>query len=323
VDWRGKKYWLIGASEGLGREVALALSRAGAEVIVSARNADRLAELVAALPGKGRAVPVDVQSRESVDAAAAEIGPIDGMVYLAGVYWPMKATEWRQDEALQMADINFMGGLRAVGAVLPGMVERGAGHIVLTGSLSGFRGLPGAIGYGASKSGLMHLAENLQADLRRTPIRVQLINPGFIRTRLTDKNDFSMPFIMDADAAAREFFEHMNDEELPLRLQSGLPAFAVPAGLALLPAVRGQGLEQRPHEGQRHGGDGPHGCAHHDPLPDLHHPGAGGRQGSADQRVIGKGEQVHAVRIALRPHPVCLFRQGLAIARGWQAPAIA
>jgi len=210
--WQGKRYWLIGASEGLGREVAFALSRAGAEVIVSARNAERLDELVAALPGKASAVPVDVADRAAVESAAAQIGRLDGMVYLAGVYWPMKATEWDGAKAEQMADINFMGGLRAVGAVLPAMLAQGSGHIVLTGSLSGFRGLPGSIGYGAAKTGLMALAESLYADLRHTPVQVQLVNPGFIRTRLTDKNDFSMPFIMEPQAAAQEYFEHMNDD---------------------------------------------------------------------------------------------------------------
>ncbi|MEJ6404535.1 SDR family NAD(P)-dependent oxidoreductase [Yoonia sp. 2307UL14-13] len=211
-EWQGKRYWLVGASEGLGREVAFCLSRAGAEVIVSARSEDRLKSLVEELPGKASYVTVDVADREAVEKAAAEVGELDGVVYLAGVYWPMKASEWDNEKADMMGEINYLGGSRVVGAVIRGMVERGHGHIVLTGSLSGFRGLPGAIGYSASKAGLMALAESMQADLRTSNIKVQVINPGFIKTRLTDKNDFNMPFIMEPDAAAREFFDHMNDD---------------------------------------------------------------------------------------------------------------
>jgi NADP-dependent 3-hydroxy acid dehydrogenase YdfG len=209
-DWQGKRYWLVGASEGLGRALAHRLAKAGADVIVSARNPERLADLVAELPGTARAVAVDVADRASVEAAAAEVGEIDGMVYLAGVYWPMKAQEWDAAQAEAMADINFTGCVRAVGAVLPAMVARGRGHVVLTGSLSGFRGLPGAIGYGASKAAVMSLAESMHADLRRTGIAVQVANPGFIKTRLTDKNDFRMPFLMTPEHAAEEMFTLMN-----------------------------------------------------------------------------------------------------------------
>lgn len=212
IDWQGKRYWLIGASEGLGAALAHKLNAAGVEVIVSARSEDRLKALVAALPGKASYVTVDVSDRASVQAAAAQVGQIDGMVYLAGVYWPMKAQAWNPEQAEAMADINFTGALRAVGAVIPQMVARDAGHIVITGSLSGFRGLPGAIGYAASKAGTMSLAESLYADLRKTGVRVQVANPGFIRTRLTDKNDFTMPFLMEPDQAAQEMFELMNDQ---------------------------------------------------------------------------------------------------------------
>ena len=211
-DWQGKRYWLVGASEGLGRAVAHAMSRAGAEVIVSARSEDRLKALVAELPGKASHAAVDVSDRKAVEAVAAGIGPLDGMVYLAGVYWPFGSEGWDNEQAEAMADINFLGAQRCVGAVIGPMIERGNGHIVLTGSLSGFRGLPGAIGYCASKAGLMTLAESMYADLRKTGVQVQLINPGFIRTRLTDKNDFRMPFIMEPEDAAREFFEHMNTD---------------------------------------------------------------------------------------------------------------
>ncbi|MDJ0858314.1 MAG: SDR family NAD(P)-dependent oxidoreductase [Dinoroseobacter sp.] len=211
-DLTAKRYWLVGASEGLGRALAFHLSRMGVELIVSARNSDRLAELVAELPGKASFVPVDISDRASVEAAAAEVGDVDGMVFLAGVYWPLKAQDWDAEKVEAMCDINFTGAARCVGAVLPQMVARDAGHIVLTGSLSGFRGLPGATGYGASKAAVMYMAEAMHADLRNSGVDVQVVNPGFIKTRLTDKNDFNMPFIMEPDAAAQEMVEHMMSE---------------------------------------------------------------------------------------------------------------
>lgn len=110
---------------------------------------------------------------------------------------------------VQVCDVNFTGCARVLGAVLPGMVARGSGHIVLTGSLSGFRGLPGAMGYQASKAGIMALAESLHADLRGTGIRVQLANPGFIKTRLTALNIFSMPFLMEPAEAASHIIRLM------------------------------------------------------------------------------------------------------------------
>ena len=211
-QWQGKRYWVVGASEGLGREVAFCLSRAGCELIVSARSEGRLQDLVAALPGKSSYVVVDVADRAAVERAALQIGPVDGVVYLAGVYWPMKSDAWDNEKSDMMGQINYLGASRVVGSVIHGMIARGHGHIVLTGSLSGFRGLPGAIGYCASKSAVMALAESMKADLRNTGVQVQLINPGFIKTRLTEKNDFTMPFIMDADKAAHAFFEHMNTD---------------------------------------------------------------------------------------------------------------
>ena len=219
-EWAGKRYWLIGASEGLGRAVAETMSRAGVEVIVSARSEERLQELVAELPGRASYVPIDVSDHASVDAAAKEVGDIDGVVYLAGVYWPQPATQWNADEVNAMFDINLVGAARVLGHIVPKFVERDRGHIVLTGSLSGFRGLPGATGYGASKAGLMYLAESMYCDLRKTGVEVQMINPGFIRTRLTDKNTFKMPFIMEPEAAASEFFEHMNTD----RFKKSFPA---------------------------------------------------------------------------------------------------
>lgn len=212
IEWAGKRYWLVGASEGLGAALAHKMSAAGVHLVLSARSEDKLRELAASLPGKADVVTVDVSDAESVKAAAEAVGDIDGVVQIAGVYWPFGAKNWDADQATAMADINFTGAMRLMGAVVPKFVQRDAGHIVLTGSLSGFRGLPGAAAYTSSKAAVMTLAESLYADLRKTNVRVQLVNPGFVKTRLTDKNDFNMPFIMEPEDAAREFFEHMNTD---------------------------------------------------------------------------------------------------------------
>ena len=208
-DWQGRRYWLVGASEGLGLALARKLSAAGVEVVLSARNADRLADAVAQMPGRASAVPCDVASAASVRAAAEQVGQVDGVVFLAGIYWPMRAQDWDADRVEAMCDINLTGCARVMGAVVPAMVAKNRGHIVITGSLSGFRGLPGAVGYGAGKAGVMSLAESMHMDLQKTGVEVQLVNPGFIRTRLTEMNDFTMPQIMEPDAAAQVMFEHM------------------------------------------------------------------------------------------------------------------
>ncbi len=210
--WNGKRYWLVGASAGLGAAVAPKLSALGCEVILSARSEDGLKEVAEACSGPTQIVTVDIADDENVATAAEAVGPIDGLVFLAGVYWPQPAQEWNASEVTKMLDINLTGAVRVLGHVVPKMVEADDGHIVLTGSLSGFRGLPGAIGYGASKAGIMSLAESMYADLRGSGVDVQLINPGFIKTRLTEKNDFNMPFIMEPEAAAREFVDHMQND---------------------------------------------------------------------------------------------------------------
>lgn len=199
---RGQRWWLIGASEGLGRALAHAMADQGVQLILSGRDAARLQDLASTLPG-AESLVMDVTDDASVHAAAEVAGAVDGVIYLAGAYWPMRAQDWDTARALAMIDVNLAGAVRVTGAVLPAMLARGRGHLVLTGSLAAYRGLPGAIGYGASKAGLMNLAQSLQADLHATGVTVQLVNPGFIRTRLTDLNDFSMPFLMEPDQAAR------------------------------------------------------------------------------------------------------------------------
>lgn len=210
-DFSGKTYWVIGASEGLGRALAKDLHKAGANLVLSARSTERLESLAATL-GDARVVGMDVTSADSVSKAIAKAGPIDGLIYSVGLYEPMTAQTWNPNTAEEMCNANFLGALRVLGQTVPKMLQRNDGHIVLIGSLAGFRGLPGAIGYGASKAALMHLAENLYADTRKTGVTVQLANPGFIRTRLTDKNRFNMPMIMSPETASKHVLQLMRSK---------------------------------------------------------------------------------------------------------------
>ena len=211
MNFQGKRYWLVGASEGLGLALAAELRAEGADLVLSGRTQSALKSAERALPGV-QIVVCDVADSASVQRAAQAIGPLDGVVFLAGVYWPMSGRAVDPDQLVAMCDVNFTGCARVIGAVLPAMVARGHGHVVITGSLSGFRGLPGALGYGASKAGVMALAESLHADLRGTGVKVQLANPGFIRTRLTAQNDFAMPFLMEPVPAARAMASHMKTD---------------------------------------------------------------------------------------------------------------
>lgn len=199
--FQNRRWWVVGASEGLGSAIARKLDAEGASLILSARSEDKLRKIAAGLRD-ARAVLVDVTEPESVRRAVAEAGGVDGLIYCVGSYDPMTASDWDPEGAANMGEINFVGALRLLGHVTPAMVTRGTGRIVLIGSLAGFAGLPGSIGYAASKAGLMHLAEDMCADLKGTGVTVQRTNPGFIRTRLTEKNDFDMPQIMDPDDAA-------------------------------------------------------------------------------------------------------------------------
>lgn len=228
----GKTYWLVGASEGLGRVLAEKLSAEGAHLVVSARNAVRLQSLAASLPNT-RVQVMDVMDIDAVTAAAGAIGPIDGVIYNAGAYEPMAATGWHSEVAVRVADVNFMGAMRVLGAVVPDFVARDAGDITLIGSLAGYRGLPKAIGYGASKAAIVSLAETMRHDLKNTGVLVRLVNPGFIKTRLTDKNAFQMPQLMTPEQAADHVLRAMGKRRF--RTDFPWPFSWVLRGLQYLP----------------------------------------------------------------------------------------
>lgn len=200
-----KSVWITGASTGIGRELALRLAASGVKVAVSARSAEKLAELAAGQSGI-IAFPLDVTDRAAVAAAAREItdelGGIDLAIFNAGIYHPDKAIDIDGEEAAESMAVNYLGVVYGIEAVLPNMRQRGLGHIALTGSVAGYRGLPNSCHYGPTKAALISLAETLSIELKREGICVTIINPGFVDTPMTEVNKFPMPYLMSAEDAA-------------------------------------------------------------------------------------------------------------------------
>jgi NADP-dependent 3-hydroxy acid dehydrogenase YdfG len=178
-------------------------------VAVSARRADLLESLAADWRRGGAEIlvaPVDVTDRSGVIAAVRSIeatwGGIDLALLNAGGHRPPEGAGFDASQFVDVMTVNYFGVLYGMEAVLPGMLERGRGHIAGVASLSGYRAIPTAAAYGASKAALIHALESIRFDLEPLGITVTVINPGFIRTPLTDRNRFRMPFLMDVERAA-------------------------------------------------------------------------------------------------------------------------
>ena len=208
-DWTGKTVWLVGASSGIGRAVAHALHGLGARVIVSARQQALLDDFVQQHLG-AHALALDVMDEAALQAATKSIvrshGAIDLCLYCAGYYKPMSATAFDLGDALRHLDINYIGALKLLNALLPQLLLQAhqgqGGHISWVSSVAGYRGLPKALGYGPSKAALTHLAEALYLDLHALGLGVSVIHPGFVETPLTAQNDFKMPALITPEQAA-------------------------------------------------------------------------------------------------------------------------
>ena len=205
--WPDCRVWIIGASTGIGAATARALLDAGARVALSARRADALAD-VAQDHTHATVVPLDftdsVAVRKGWTTLVAQWGRVDLVLIVAGTHQEMRAWELDEAKAMALLKTNLHGVISACSVIVPALLAQGRGAIGIVGSVAGYRGLPKALIYGASKAAVINFTESLYLDLEPKGLGVYLISPGFVKTPLTDHNDFKMPALICAEEAADE-----------------------------------------------------------------------------------------------------------------------
>ena len=234
--------WIIGASDGIGASLAREWASRGARLVLSARSSDRLHELATELGGDHVVIELDVADRASVDAAAiqiSKIGLLDRVVNLAAMYDPGTVSELSPSTAALIVTVNLTGSLHVAQVAQP--LLRAGGQLVLCGSVAGYIGLPQGQIYSATKAGVINLAESLQSELAGR-IDVRLLSPGFVDTRMTQKNNFQMPAMVTPEYAACLILEGLNtrgfEVHFPRRLTWALKFLRALPYWAALPLTR-------------------------------------------------------------------------------------
>lgn len=236
MNIRGKVVWITGASSGIGAALAGELARRGARVAITARREEKLARVAAESVGDLRVYAGDVRDREGMlrvgAAIESDVGPIDLAVLNAGTWEQLDMARWDSAPIREHVDTNLIGMVNCLDAVLPGMIARRSGAVLGVASVAGYRGYTRAEAYSTTKAAAINLLESLRIDLDHVGVNVQVVNPGFVRTELTERNDFPMPFMIEADDAARRIADAIEKEKaeavfpLPYRIGMKLLRFA-------------------------------------------------------------------------------------------------
>jgi len=205
----GKRVWVIGASSGIGEACAKALLSEGAKIALSSRRVERLNQIAATGQiDQTLVLPLDVtndtQFKDAYNTILDNWGDIDLLLFVSGMYVPLRADHFDIKIAEQTIDANLLGPMRAVALVLPKMLKAKSGHVAIVGSVAGYSGLPKALAYGPSKAGIINFCETLFYDLLPQGVSVHMISPGFVANEATAQNDFEKRALISAEEAASE-----------------------------------------------------------------------------------------------------------------------
>lgn len=208
--------WIIGGGSGIGAAVAKKLASEGWTVAISGRRAEKLAS-VAGGNERIRPYPLDVTDGAAVEASvakiAAELGSIDLFIFGAAAWEPMTVADYGFEKFAAVVDTNYLGVIRLANPVIVQMRKQGGGHFAVIASVAGYFGLPRSAAYSSTKAGLINLLETMRTELAADNIKVRMIAPGFVKSELTDKNDFPMPFLMETDDAATRIVDGLTKSD--------------------------------------------------------------------------------------------------------------
>jgi NAD(P)-dependent dehydrogenase (short-subunit alcohol dehydrogenase family) len=208
--------WIIGGGSGIGAGVAKLLAERGWTVAISGRREDKLAA-VAASNAKIKPYVLDVTDADAINATVAkiadELGRIDLFIFGAAAWQPMDVGDYAYDKFSKVVDTNYLGVIRVAEPLLKQMDRQGGGHFAVIASVAGYFGLPRSAAYSSTKAGLINLLETMRTELAPRNIKVRMIAPGFVKSELTDKNDFPMPFLMETNEAAQRIVDGLTGSD--------------------------------------------------------------------------------------------------------------
>lgn len=223
MSFKNKNIWIIGCSSGIGHALAKELAEQGATLALSARRTEELVLLNSQLGDKHIVLPFDVADFDGMQAATEKLkskwSRIDSIIFMAATYTPGNVFELKHENVRRVVEVNLLSAFSLAELVLPWLIEQKHGQLALCASVAGYRGLPSGQPYGTTKAALINLAESIHAEMQiKCPqVDIKVINPGFVRTPLTDKNDFKMPMIIEPEQAAKAIAKGLLSSSFEIR----------------------------------------------------------------------------------------------------------
>ncbi|MDG1286898.1 MAG: SDR family NAD(P)-dependent oxidoreductase [Rickettsiales bacterium] len=224
MTFKNEHIWIIGASSGIGEALAKELASQGATLILSARRQEELETLNGELGGDHSVVPLDVSDSDAVQKAFKDVSlhtpKLDRVIFMAALYRPNDVDKMDVEFAKKLVEVNLLGAIYVTYATLPIFDKQKAGQLVLCGSVAGYTGLPGGQPYSATKAGIINFAESLHAEAQEY-VDIKLINSGFVRTRITDKNKFHMPMRIEPEQAVKAIAKGLRARAFEIHFPKG------------------------------------------------------------------------------------------------------